>query len=70
MKNLLLVFTFIFTLFLTSCATRVVSSPANTVTIVKRPPQYKTVRVNGNRYYVWNGRYHKKTRKGYVVVRI
>lgn len=70
MKNLLLVFTLIFSLSLTSCATRVVATPANSVTIIKRPAYYKTVRVNGNRYYVWNGRYHKKTRKGYVVVRI
>lgn len=69
MRKLLLILGFIFTLSLTSCATRVVTTPAE-VTVVKRPTKYKIVKVRGNRYYVWNGRYHKKTRKGYVIVRI
>ncbi len=69
MRTLLIIIGFIFTLSLTSCATRVVATPAK-VTVVKRPAKYKVVKVKGNRYYVWNGRYHKKTRRGYVVVRI
>ena len=52
----------------TSCATVVVKQPKRVV--VKRPATYKIVRVKGRKYYVWNGRYHRKTRKGYVFVKL
>lgn len=71
MRPFLLVFVCI--LFLsTSCATRVVTTaPASTVTVVKTAPKnHKIVVVKGKRYYFWNGRHYKKTRKGYVVVRV
>ncbi|WP_299223673.1 DUF6515 family protein [uncultured Psychroserpens sp.] len=55
---------------LNSCATRVITKP-NTVTVIKTPPKnYKIVRVNGKRYYFWNGKHYKKTRRGYVVALI
>ncbi|MFI1744796.1 DUF6515 family protein [Thalassobellus sediminis] len=55
---------------LSSCATRVVTRPAN-VTVVKTAPRhYKVVKVKGKRYYFWNGNHYKKTRKGYVIVRV
>lgn len=55
---------------LNSCATHVETRPA-TVTVVKTPPNHYTiVRVKGKRYYFWNGKYYKKTRKGYVIVRV
>ncbi|WP_120200059.1 DUF6515 family protein [Ichthyenterobacterium magnum] len=55
---------------LSSCATRVVTRPA-TVTVIKSPPKhYKIIRVKGKRYYFWNGKHYKKTRKGYVLVRV
>ena len=55
----------------TSCATRVVTKPVAKVTVVKTPPKhYKIVKVKGKRYYFWNGKHHRKTRSGYVVVRI
>ncbi len=59
----------LFILTSTSCATSVVSKPQKVV-VVKRPAKYKVVRVKGKKYYVWNGRYHRKTRKGYVVVKL
>jgi hypothetical protein len=34
------------------------------------PKNHKTVIIKGKRYYFWNGRHYKKTRKGYVVVRV
>ncbi len=57
---------------LSSCATRVVTRPASTsVTVVKTPPRhYKIVTVKGKRYYFWNGNHYRKTRKGFVVVRV
>ncbi|MFY0712077.1 hypothetical protein J1D01_00240 [Seonamhaeicola sp. NFXS20] len=57
---------------LSSCATRVTTTrPVTKVTIVKTlPKHYKIVRVKGKRYYFWNGKHYRKTRKGYVVVRV
>ncbi|MEM9680109.1 MAG: DUF6515 family protein, partial [Bacteroidota bacterium] len=47
------------------------AQPNTNVTVVKTLPRhYKVVRVNGKRYYFWNGRHYKKTRNGYVVVRV
>ena len=56
----------------TSCARRVVvAQPANQVTVVKTLPRgYKVVSVNGKRYYKVNGKHYRKTRRGYVVVKI
>ena len=57
---------------MTSCATRVVTRPApKTVTVVKVAPRgHKVVYVKGKKYYKWNGKHYRKTRRGYVVVRI
>jgi len=71
MRPFLLVFVFI--LFsMSSCATRVVTTaPTAKVTVIKTPPKnHKIVVVKGKRYYFWNGRHYKKTRNGYVVVRV
>lgn len=72
MRTLLLIIGFIFTLSFTSCATRVAVRPAATnVKVVKvAPKHHKIVVVKGKRYYFWNGRHYKKTRQGYVVVRV
>ena len=54
----------------TSCATRIVTKP-HAVTVVKKAPRhYKIVKVKGKRYYFWSGNHYKKTRKGYVIVRV
>lgn len=53
-----------------SCATHVVSRPAK-VSIVKTAPKHsKIVVVKGKRYYFWNGKHYRKTRKGFVFVRV
>ena len=55
----------------TSCARRVVVSPKKQVTVVKNAPRnHQVVVVRGQRYYTWNGNHYKKTRQGYVLVRI
>ncbi|WP_299332645.1 DUF6515 family protein [uncultured Psychroserpens sp.] len=70
MRTFILIFSVCCMMSLNSCATRVATRPA-TVTVIKTPPKhYKIVRVNGKRYYFWNGKHYKKTRKGYVVVRV
>jgi hypothetical protein len=69
MRTLLLIIVFIFSLSFTSCVVHTRATPAKVV-VVKRPVKYKVVRVKGTRYYVWNGHYHKKTKRGYVIVRI
>lgn len=55
---------------LSSCATRVATRPA-TVTVVKTAPKHhKIVTVKGKRYYFWNGNHYRKTRRGFVIVRV
>ena len=57
----------------TSCARQVVhvQQPQSKVVVVKKAPRnHKVVIVKGKRYYVWNGKYHRKIAKGYAVVKI
>ena len=64
---------FIAALFITtSCARRVVvTQPAQQVTVVKTLPRgYKVVSINGKKYYKVKGRYYRKNRRGYVIVKI
>ena len=70
MRTLLIIIGFIFTMTFTSCATRgAVQSP--TVKVIRVAPKYhKIVVVKGKRYYFWNGRHYKKTKKGYVIVKV
>jgi len=54
-----------FTLF--SCVATV--RPARQVVVVKTLPRiHQVVYVKGVKYYKWNGHYHKRTGRGYVVV--
>lgn len=70
MRTFVSVLSMLLVLSLSSCATRVVTRPAN-VTIIKTPPRhYKVVKIKGNPYYFWNGRHYKKTKSGYVFVRV
>jgi hypothetical protein len=59
-------------LFLMSCAPRIIvpSATQKVVYIKKAPASHKIVVVKGKRYYRWNGKYHRKTRHGYVVVHL
>ncbi|WP_435261898.1 DUF6515 family protein [Tenacibaculum sp. nBUS_03] len=72
MRSLLIIIGLVFTVLTTSCAPRVVVKKPRTkkVVVVKRPAKYKIVRIKGKKYYFWNGRYHRKTSRGYIVVRI
>jgi len=71
MKNLFFVLGLVFFLNLNSCARRVVVRQASNVSVVKTLPRnYKIIRVNGKRYYTWNGRRYQKTRNGYIIVNI
>lgn len=71
MRLFLLILTVLLTVSLSSCVTRVVATPPTKVTFVKTPPKhYKIVRVNGKRYYFWNGKHYRKTRRGYVLARV
>ena len=73
MRYFFILLGFVFAISLSSCAPRVVTvQPARTTTTVIKvaPKKHKVVVIKGKRYYYWNGRYHKKTRRGYVVVRV
>jgi len=71
MRNLLILLGLIFFLSLNSCACRVVlRQPANVTVVNKLPRNHKVVRINGKRYYVWNGKRYSKTKNGYVIVNI
>jgi hypothetical protein len=71
MRYLVYTLVFVFALSFSSCASRVVVKQPTTVTVVKKlPRQYKVVRVKGKRYYFFNGKHYRKTRSGYVVVRV
>ena len=71
MKSLVYALGILFLLNLNSCGQRVVVRQPSNVTVVKALPKHYTVkRVKGTRYYYWNGRYHRKTARGYVVVNI
>ncbi|MEM6514880.1 MAG: DUF6515 family protein [Bacteroidota bacterium] len=70
MRHFLYLILFAFLLNVSSCARRVATTSEN-VTIIKTAPRnYKIVRVNGKRYYFWNGNHYRRTRKGYVLVRL
>jgi hypothetical protein len=71
MKKYLFLFA-ITVLTLTSCATRVVTrAPSNKVVVVHRAARnHKIVVVKGHRYYFWGGKHYRKTRGGYVLVKV
>ncbi|WP_439152113.1 DUF6515 family protein [Winogradskyella sp.] len=71
MRHIVYTLVFVFALSFTSCATRVVVKQPASVTVVKKLPRpYKVVRVKGKRYYFFNGKHYRKTRNGYVIVRV
>ena len=70
MRSFIIIFFALCAMCLSSCATRVVNKPATVIVVKKAPIHYKIVKVKGKRYYFWNGNHYKKTRKGYVIVRV
>ncbi|MBT8394577.1 MAG: hypothetical protein KJN66_06970 [Bacteroidia bacterium] len=70
MRTFVSILTLLLVMNVSSCASRIVTRPAS-VTVIKTPPrQYKIVTVKGHRYYLWNGKHYKKTRRGYVFVKV
>jgi len=54
-----------------SCAVKVVERNQPNVVIVKKVPRnHRVVVVKNKRYYTWGGKYYRKTRQGYVRVRV
>jgi len=52
---------------LNSCVATV--RPSHQVVIVKTLPRYhKVFYIKGVKYYKWNGYYHRKTNRGFMVV--
>ncbi len=71
MRILIVIVCVICALSTVSCATNVIENPSSSVKVVKvAPNQHKVVIIKGKRYYYWNGRYHKRTKRGYVVVKV
>ena len=58
---------------ISSCSSRIVANKPTSkkVTVIKTPPRtHKIVYIKGKRYYKWNGRHYKKTKRGYIIVKI
>ena len=70
MRTLFIIIGFVFAETFISCATRVVVKPSNVKVIKVAPKHHKLLVIKGKRYYYWNGRHYKKTKKGFVVVRV
>ena len=71
MRHLLFIIGIVLVMSFTSCATRVAVQTSPAVRVVKLAPKHhKIVVVKGQRYYFWNGRHYKKTRKGYVIAKL
>ena len=70
MRTLVLIFGIVIIFSTSSCVSRVAIRPANTTTVKVAPKNHKIVVVKGRRYYYWNGKHYKKTRKGYMFVKV
>jgi len=70
MRTLLLIFGITLLFSTSSCVSRIAVRPTNTTIVKVAPKHHKIVVVKGKRYYFWNGKHHRKTRKGYVVVAV
>ncbi len=54
-----------------SCAVKVVErNQPNVVVIKKAPRNHRIVVIKKQRYYTWGGKYYRKTRRGYIRVRV
>jgi len=70
MRSTIVLFALLFSFTITSCVTTVRVTPAKVVVVKRLPRVHKVVYIKGHRYYKWNGVYHRKTARGFVVVRI
>lgn len=71
MKRIVAIAFLMLALSLQSCAVkRVERNRPNVVVIKKAPRNYRVVVIKNKRYYSWGGNYYRKTRRGYVLVRV
>ena len=71
MKKVILIIFGCSLLFLgSSCVVNSRPAATRTVVIKKAPINHKIVVIKGKRYYTWGGKRYKKTRRGFVVVKI
>jgi len=70
MRSTIVLLALLFSLILTSCVTTVRATPAKVVVVKRLPKIHKVVYIKGHQYYKWNGVYHRKTARGFVVVRV
>lgn len=70
MRTVILIFGLVVIFTTTSCTSTIAVRPAKTTIVKVAPKHHKIVVVNGKRYYTWNGKYFKKTSKGYVFVQV
>lgn len=63
MRTLILIFGISILFSTTSCVSRVAVRPANVAIVKVAPRHHKIVVVKGKRYYLWNGRHYRKTKK-------
>ena len=53
-----------------SCVVHTKPVRTQTVVVKKAPGHHKVIVIKGKRYYTWGGKHYKKTRKGYVIVKV
>jgi len=70
MRTLFIIIGFVITLSFTSCARRLVIATPKATVVRVAPKNHKIIVVKGKRYYFWNGRHYKKTKQGFVVVKV
>ena len=70
MKKIILLILFVVTFSLESCVVRQITSKPNLVIVKKAPRNHQVIVIKKKKYYKWAGKYYKKTRRGYFVVRL
>jgi hypothetical protein len=53
-----------------SCVVHTRPVATNTVIIKKAPRNHRVVIIKGKRYYTWNGKHYRKTKRGYVFIKV
>lgn len=53
-----------------SCVVHTRPVATNTVVIKKAPRNHKVIFIKGKRYYTWNGKHYRKTRRGFVFIKV
>ncbi len=73
MKRLILISTILIFVLTQSCIvhTKPVRHHKTKIVYIKKAPRnHKIVKIKGKKYYYFNGKHHRKTNRGFIVVRI